>query len=386
MGSSATLLGLPVELIREICLAVLQESSRVRIHADVNSNLRGLARLSRACKTLHIIAAPLLAELKNKSHSQSPFELNFLRYIRNIMSDPSLAAREEFFTADYYDKIGPFQDGDAELLDTVARGLNVKRMPSRWLNRGLFDGSFEERCGCGNNSELEHDCRWTEKARKSELTNLILMSLPKLASLSLSNDLFPQLRRRCLLFLREANLSASVGDPEQDDCATWHTCDASEFANIFLAAPYLERLTIHNCTGCSQPLSLRWLRHIRLTSSCLSLNSVHNLFGSCGRLSSVEYESCGANVGEYLEELDPEAWPRDFINALLNSRESLRQLTVMTDEELRVNEDEIRLDGNGTEQSGLVSREDLQHFPALRKAYLEGLRYDATTVPRIETE
>ncbi|KAI1266308.1 hypothetical protein F5Y18DRAFT_435241 [Xylariaceae sp. FL1019] len=383
---SSPLLDLPVELVRDIYAALLPDTSRVRIYEDINesnSRVQGLARMSRTCKTLHIVAAPFLTQLR--MYDQPALELNFIRYLRDIWSDRRLAARERFFRADFVDLIGPIQDGDFELLDKVARSLNVQQLPSQWLRVGTFDqgwrvDDYEDEPA---HPRLSQDWRGAEKARKSELTNLILMGLPKLESLSLTNALDPELRPRCLLSLREADLGPTVYTaPSTHDYTNF--CDASDFHNLFRAAPYLERLTITNCNDCSAPLGLRRLKHMTLKFSCLSSYSIQKLLGRCESLESVTYQSCGSGI-RVSQILTYEAWPRDFVTVLWNSRNSLRELTLATTEELRIRDTRF-YDEIGTELTGTISREELQCFPALQKSSIDDLRYDPTVFPLLGME
>ncbi|TGJ83259.1 hypothetical protein E0Z10_g5474 [Xylaria hypoxylon] len=323
MGSPR-LLGLPTELATGI------------------KNRIGLIALSRTCKALRNIAVPFIVQLNRKNPFSINFDFSFLRYARDILRDPSLAAREGFFTATNRVPLGRVEIGDSEILDRAARKLG-RPLPSRWIDEGYIYGSDDE-----YSSDAEE--RYVNEERnidhKSELLILILTNLPNLSSISIPNDFGSRLPPRCLLSLREANLCPFSGDYKRDDGLTLHFFDLASFEDLFHAAPLLEDLTI------------------KITDSSLSPKAVRNLLRGCVRLEHFVYDSIGNDAcNSHHEDLFSEAQPSDFVNALLPASLSLQELKVTTNPELR---ESSAVDGHDTGSTHGIGPKDLKHFTTLR--------------------
>ncbi|KAI0436952.1 hypothetical protein F4803DRAFT_540533 [Xylaria telfairii] len=345
---SLQLLDLPTELIREICIHLLNGSlfRDMLIFDDHTISIdsrRGLARLSRSCKALRDIVSPFLVRLKSDSAVPKEFDFSFVRYARDILQDPILAGRERVFRVTHHDLIGPVEIGDGEILDNAACILE-RPPPSRWIDVGDFDSrESEER-------SIHH---------KSELLTLILMNLPNLSFISLLDEFdLSHLQPRCLLYLKEADVSPYAG--RQDDGLTLHLCDVGSFAKLFEAAPLLETLKIRNCSGCSGPLELSNLRSLEIADSVLSQDGVHNLLRGCGRLERFVYDSLGNGpCSLYWDNLYHEAHPIDLLKALVPASSSLQELKLVTTPQLR--------EGSAVG----VDDSELKRFTALRTVSFE---------------
>ncbi|KAI1272218.1 hypothetical protein F5Y07DRAFT_380529 [Xylaria sp. FL0933] len=343
---SSPLLDLPFELIRQICAQLLNGClfHDIRIYDDLNvvsDCRRGLARLSRSCKVLHSMVAPFLSQLRRTSPLPETLRVYLVRYARDILRDPGLAAREGFFRLSYCYPFLWVEEGDAEILDTAAHRLG-RPPPSRWLVSGSEVYSREQ---------------------ISELLVLVLVNLPNLSILQLKNEFdLSQLPPQSLLSLKKAQLNSAYIPLCELGCKL---DDMRDFAPFFHTAPFLERLYLNNCTGCSEPLQLVNLRSIHLGNSLLSPEAIRNLLAGCVKLEKFMYRSVETDVdlNEQWYRNRYEAQPSDFVAALLPARSTLQELRITTTPEMREHFTRIE---DGTITIDEVHPEELKHFTALR--------------------
>ncbi|KAI1823431.1 hypothetical protein F4861DRAFT_510200 [Xylaria intraflava] len=329
--SPSRLVDLPAELIGEICTLLVRDSlfQEMRIFDDSTINRRALARLNISCKALHSMTTPFLTKLRKSAVFPRIFYLSFIRYACDILQDRRLAARESTFEATHYNPLGPVEIGDAATLDSAARRLRGQP-PSRWIHCGDFDCGEADYNMIGAGYQIyDAEAEQRHIGYKSELLALILVNLPNLSRLFLPDDFdLSHLPPQSLPSLREVSLRA-YSDYMVVSGSTVRLCDLGRFANLFHAAPRLERLKVRSCSGCSEPLQLRNLRAVVMEDSSLSAESARNLLRGCVRLERFSYNASPAgstNAGA----LDPEARPSDFVHALLRARFTLQELRVVT--------------------------------------------------------
>ncbi|KAI1318878.1 hypothetical protein F5Y16DRAFT_418326 [Xylariaceae sp. FL0255] len=323
------------------------------IFDDMVTSRGGLARLSRTCQALNAISFPVLLDLKKACPSPRRLDFKYLSYARSILRDPSLAAREEFFTATQYTTFGALELSDYELLDRQS-SLHKPGVPLADLDQFRFGNSCED--------------RERTQGNKSDLLVIILTSLPNLSTISIHDEFrlefFPL---QSLPTLKEAHLDAYTGNLGQEEEYP-RLCDMTAFKHLFTIAPNFERLKIDRCYDCYEPSDLRNIRSIEITNSSIMPEALPNLLGRCVKLerfvySSIGHDACGQiDDEEFWDCLSDEAKPSDFLNELLPASSSLQELRLVTCPEFRHWGQQDDID---------IGPEELKPFTALRHSSFE---------------
>ncbi|KAI1653301.1 hypothetical protein F4813DRAFT_400222 [Daldinia decipiens] len=257
------LLYLPVELVSNICAYFLPDTlppyRTFRDYDAARKSVTDLVNLTLVCKSLSIIAAPVLARCKGH-----PFQEGIIPYIYTILRNPDVASHETTFRLRPSDHNGLLQSRHIRAFDARARAL-VVLPPSSYSSDLIQQQNVDAR----DNSRI-HEGR-------TNLMYLLLASLPNLSSYSIYGTLEPLFpinapvsRFNALKHIRVVGYSDIPS-----------SLDMGHFKRYTQYSRNVEVFEFVNMAMCNRSIHLDSARIIRLLSCRISSQSLRNAVRNC---------------------------------------------------------------------------------------------------------
>ncbi|KAK6542713.1 hypothetical protein TWF694_006656 [Orbilia ellipsospora] len=342
-----TLLSLPPEILIQICNEIPHLDHGPWVYkwmACVPGFIITLTRLVKTCRLLRQVAEPILYRDTFTGGEYWPL-------FRTLLTRKDLASHVKSFTMgefDYEEKMEPSQE-EREAVKGLIRQLShnadgsIRSSAPEWLMNDPFQHDTED-----------YECS-SEDPIDAFFLALSLLILPKLESLCFisswcieENTFLPNsLQSLTELSFSHSDTEGSMGLDE---------------INAFLrAAPNLRVLRGHMVGDASDVSRHEGIREVHLTYSGLEAKGLIDLMNSFPFLEVFTYESGGAIVTESYDE----AVPREFTDALLCRKNTLRHVVIDLSNSCEISD-------------GLLARDTLQSLQAME--VLEILAVDSPTI------
>ncbi|KAK6523112.1 hypothetical protein TWF694_006008 [Orbilia ellipsospora] len=304
-----TLLSLPTEILGLICNEVARPRDNPGWGRFFGTVPKSLAALSRTCRLLHRIVEPTLY------HSVS-ISSNFYPLFRTLVSRNDLASHVRALFIEEWEHYGHSIESLLEQQEAVEKlalklshdaDRNLRLLESDWLTREHFeDPASDDECD-------EYDDHPTGKF----FFALMLLLIPKVEYLNfriyyhLEKGLyfpnsFPHLTEICF-----------------GDSATEGGTSLVKIDSLLVAAPNLRVLKGHMVSNTSNVSRHDGIRELHLEYSALDVESLMSIMNSFPFLEVFIYESGGAIATD-----GDEATPREFGEALLQRKDTLRKIDI----------------------------------------------------------
>ncbi|XXG96167.1 hypothetical protein Hte_002446 [Hypoxylon texense] len=290
-----SLLGLPVDVVNEICRSLLPDilpPDYCTFHDSDEGRkaFKDLLNLASTCKDLYVVVSPFFQKYMDQIH----FQPGIVDYIRTILTNPEAAQRETRFEMEPWDKnlIGSIQESDCRLIDGfLGHWTGMLRMAT------VLEIQADEEAH-GYFSEIH----WARK----NLAAVAVCNIPTIKSISVygaGRDDHWMMRRLNLPSLTHARLSCF------DEVGVCRDGNIEMFLHYIIPTdnitPSLEVLETEGMSFCSYPyLQLPRLRSVTLNLTSLNWIDIQNLIGGSNNVREFVYRS--ARYDTYLSDLPNE--------------------------------------------------------------------------------
>ncbi|KAI4859167.1 hypothetical protein F4820DRAFT_454154 [Hypoxylon rubiginosum] len=273
MATKKTLLGLPVEMVSQICRSVLPDTlpPHYRTFHERDEGRKAfadLANLVRVCKDLYVIVSPIL----QKYEGQIGFTLRMFNYVRAILTDPGAAQRHTILTPVF----GSIEDGELEIASVETAEEVASKLELDFSSDDL-DAVVKLDAGV----ESDNGDPYELHRARGNLAAIAIANILYLKSISVYSVGYN---------LRELPGMLELPHVTEAELVTYDSRgDISRFRHCFEAAPALEVLETNGIRMCSQPLVLPRLRILKLFRTRLSWIGVQNLMAHSDKVQEFYY-------------------------------------------------------------------------------------------------